>query len=272
MRNLTRIVEKVYNQPWLIKPSYHENIIRILETHIQETPMEDDFEEPELPEPDFINGVAVIPIYGIIGKHLSLMEQMCGGMDINWLTEELKKKRDDTNCTSIVLYFNSPGGTVIGVPELGDLIAEIATIKPIVAYTDADMCSGAYWLASQCTSIFSTKSATIGSIGVYSIYIDKTRRLENEGVKINAISAGKYKLTGASFRVLSDEEKAILQAGVDKIYVEFLNAVSKRKIPNEYCQGQVFDGMEALQYGLTDGLVTDIDEVITSLQADNTSK
>jgi protease-4 len=124
-------------------------------------------------------------------------------------------------------------------------------------------CSGALWLAMSCGSFYCTESSDVGSVGVYSVYLDESAALEKEGVKVNAISAGKYKLTGASFQPMTADDRKMLQDGVDKIYAQFKAAVTRnRAIADEYLQGQVYDGEDAVKYGFCDGLVESITDLL----------
>jgi protease-4 len=167
----------------------------------------------------------------------------------------------DDSVSRIMFDFQSPGGTVGGIPELGRKIANSA--KPTIGWTDSQCCSGAYWLASQCERFYTSESCDVGSIGVYMALLDESRALENEGIKINAISAGKFKLAGAPFKPLTDEERKMFQAGVDKIYTQFKEAVSRnRSLPDSVMQGQVYDGQEAADLGLSDGMLENIQEAL----------
>ena len=86
--------------------------------------------------------------------------------------------------------------------------------------------------------------------------------MENDGIKMNAISAGKYKLLGAYWKPMTDEERAILQARVDSIHRDFKDAVlNRREVDEQQMEGQIFNGEEAARIGLIDGLVEGIDEL-----------
>lgn len=119
------------------------------------------------------------------------------------------------------------------------------------------------WLASQCQQFYCSGSSYVGSIGVWTAYLDMSKAMKKEGVNMQAISAGKFKLMGAYWKPLTDEEKAILQTRVDKIHAQFKDAIlSRRQISDEFMQGQIFDGREACEIGLCDGEVDDIEELI----------
>jgi protease-4 len=263
----------------MVIPSTHETIRKQLELHLGgKYAMPDMPDDPEDEEDDGVeidpeeltqpeSKITIIVVDGIIGKHLGMLEVECGGCDLDTVSEQLDEAADDANIETIIMYFNTPGGTVCGVPELAAKIDEVTKKKKCIAYTDVLCASAGYYLASQCTAVFASPSSTIGSIGVYSIYLDETRAIEDAGIKVNAISAGKYKLTGASFKPMTDEERAMIQSDVDKIYNEFKLAVtSKREVVDDDMQGQVFDGVTAVSKNLVDGTVTSLKELVTFLQ------
>jgi signal peptide peptidase SppA len=281
MKNLYRIQDALYNRVWAILPSTHASMVKQFESHIQGKladftipDTDEDNEENDLEEASVntnSNPTAVICVDGIIGKHLSMLETMCGGVDVDSIASQLKEAAADNNVQNIVLYFNTPGGTVTGVKELAQLISQIDAIKPVYGYTDTLCASAGYWLASQCRAFYCSPSADVGSVGVYCLLLDESRALDKEGFTVNAISAGKYKLSGASFRPLTDEERNMFQADVNKTYSEFKFSVSsKRTIADENMQGWVFDGETATTNGYADGNINSLDEFITLLTTEPT--
>jgi signal peptide peptidase SppA len=262
MKSYPQIFSKVYEQPWLITPVQHRAIRRQLEAHIAGvTPAPEDGDGDEPPGMSIDGSTAIIPVHGVIGKHLSMLETLCGGVDCDTVAAMLDAAVGEDSVKSILLDFRSPGGTVTGVPELARKIQNCP--KPTMAFTDSQCCSGALWLAMACQSFYCTESADVGSVGVYSVYLDESAALAMEGIKVNAITAGKFKMTGASFKPMTDEEKTMLQEGVDKIYNQFKEAVTlNRQIADENLQGQVFDGEDACKIGFCDGLVDDITELL----------
>lgn len=283
MKNLYRIQDALYNRPWAIMPSTHRSMVKQFEAHIEGkmagyfTPDDDEDEEDELEEANVIDPTAtvdpttVICVDGIIGKHLSSLETMCGGVDCDSIAAQLRDASADNNVKNIVLYFNTPGGTVTGVKELAQLISDVDAIKPVYGYTDTLCASAGYWLASQCRAFYCSPSADIGSVGVYCLLLDESRALDKEGLTVNAISAGKYKLSGASFKPMTDEERTMFQNDINKTYTEFKSVVtSKRTIADENLQGWCFDGETSLTNGYADGNVNSLDEFITLLTTEPT--
>ena len=228
-------------------------------------------EPPEMPEDEdecegeIVGGTftRMIPVFGILGKHLDNMEMACGGCSIDRVSAMLSEADADPECARIIMAFHSPGGTVTGIPELAAKIKDVSSRKPIIAYTDGQCCSAALWLASQADTFLVSPSACVGSVGVYNLILDESRAMEMEGLKVQAVSDGKFKLTGAPFKPLNDEEKAMLQARVDGIGVAFRAALTaSREIAPEDMQGQTFTGLEAVAKGFADGLADDLDEVL----------
>jgi len=206
---------------------------------------------------------AVIPVHGILGKHLSAMEMDCGGCSLDRVAAFLESATSSPRIGRIVLNIGSPGGTVTGTPELAAKIAEARKVKPVVAFTDTEACSGALWIGSQADQFWCTESASVGSVGVRMILMECSAQLDREGIKVNPIFSGKFKLAGASFKPLTPEEREMFQSESDRIYADFKAAVtSVRGCDDVYLQGQVFRGEEATRIGMVTGTVDDLDMVL----------
>jgi len=272
--NYPRIANRIYRQPWAILPSMHESIRRQFEAHIAkgakaDMPNDSDpTEDQNETQPQATNGIGIIPIYGVLGSKLGLMETMCGGVDVEDVGEQLKAFRDNPDIACILLDIASPGGCVTGIPELAQLISDCDKVKPVYAYSSDQTCSAAYWLASQARAFVVSPSSSIGSVGCYIYLEDHTRELEIAGVKPNPIvsESSPLKLAGADFKPLTDTERAMFQADVDGMYTQFVGAINaKRQCNAEFLKGQVVDGTKAVEVGLADGLANDMEEMLTIL-------
>ncbi len=254
------ILEIVHHQPWLITPSSHASISRLLDSKLAgiKADLAEDF-GLEIPQMEITaDGLALIPVMGVLGKGLSQIEKSCGAMDTTDIEEMIGKAEADPNVKGVLFVIDSPGGSVSGIPELGRVIASMK--KNSVAWIDGMACSAAYWIASQCDAIYGSESSVAGSIGVYMPWMDQTRRYEANGVKVDIIknSEGTYKAAGYPGTALTEEQRANLQASVDQVFAMFSSAVtSKRKrVQADTMRGQTFMGSEAFNVGLIDGVVT----------------
>ncbi len=256
MKKFPNCIQKLFYEPLVITPAKHAALCRVLEARMGGQPnasMMDDEEGDD--EDDFGYGAygtdAVIPVHGVLTNHASDIPASSCGCGL------------DRVSAMVVFEFNTPGGGVTGIPELASKIAAITT-KETVGFTDSECCSGGIWLGMQCQTFYATPSASVGSIGVWCAYLDISKQMKKAGENMQAISAGKFKLLGAYWKPLSDEEKAMVQTGVDKIYAQFKDAVlTRREVPDAAMQGQIFDGQEACEAGLCDGLVSGLDEILS---------
>lgn len=206
--------------------------------------------------------IAVIPIHGTIAYRADSFEASSGGTSTELIGRRLASAIADDGIKAVLLDLDSPGGSVEGVPELASQLAKATAVKPVVAHVNALAASAGYWLASQATEILCTVSGMAGSIGVYALFIDESEGLAQDGIKVNAISAGDNKLEGAPWIPMSEDTRAFLQGQVDAVYRDFLAAVAKGRgvtvadVKKHYGQGRVFDAKTALGFGMIDGIRT----------------
>jgi signal peptide peptidase SppA len=267
---LGHVLQRVYCDPWMIRPSVHVLITEIVRSHVSGTAHAADGAATDgtfadAPEFDVRDGVAIIPVRGIVGKGVSALETTSGICDVDDVSALLDMADSDPAIEAKVLAFDTPGGTVTGVPELGAQIRRSAGVKPVVAFTDSEAASAGYWLASQADAVYATQSANVGSIGVYLALLDSNRAHELAGLRVEMISAGKHKGAGYPGTSLSDEQRAELQGRVTYLHDEFKASVraARGAIPDAAMEGQCFIGPQAVAAGLVDSIVDGIGAAVT---------
>jgi signal peptide peptidase SppA len=208
------------------------------------------------------DGTGVIPIAGVIGKGLSPIEKMTGAVDVNAIAEAIDEYCMNPQVTRIAFQVSSPGGTVTGVEELANKVRNIS--KPTMAYTDSEMASAAYWVASAADKVVASPSSTVGSIGVYMTIADMTEMAKAQGIKMVVIKSGKFKGAGIPGTSLSEEQIANLQDSVDAIHADFKASVlqTRKLVKAEDMEGQVFSGKQAAQRNLVTGLADSFSEAV----------
>ena len=262
-----KIYQSLFHEPWLIDPIAHQSMQKTLIARINSTegimPQKADMREKErlnsngekVREYKMIGDVAHISVTGVLGKKLSMMESMCGGFDMNKLADMVKMAADDEKVKSIVIDMDSPGGTVTGTYETAMMIAEAAKVKPVYGFTEKVAASAAYWLLSQCTHIFTTPSAMLGSIGVYMAFM-------KGGEDMELIKSGKFKAMG--LKELTEEERDLLQERVTDTHLKFKKEVSaKRPVTDDIMEGLTYTGEQSIENGLADSLVMNFDEMMS---------
>jgi len=259
--NLTNIMQAVYAEPWLILPAQHAVIRRIVESHITGAAhlpdgcasLFADKKPEERPPYTMLGNVAIVPIIGTLGMRVGSLEKSSGMCDFLDVQLALEDAQNDPRTEAIVLAIDSPGGMVTGTPETAAAVAGYAVRYPVVAHTDSLMASAAYWIAAPSAMILATESALVGSIGVYSSFMDESRAYEMEGYKTELFKTGEYKGMGMPGLPLTDAHKAHMQASVDAIFDDFKAVVNlHRTAKPDAMQGQTFRGKGAITAGLID--------------------
>lgn len=129
---------------------------------------------------------------------------------------------------------------------------------------DSNCYSAAYAFASSADKISVTPTGGAGSIGVISMHADVSKLLDDFGVKITLITAGKHKADGNPFESLSDDVRKDIQADVDAFRDDFVALVARNRGIDE----QTVRDTEARCYSAKDALALNlIDEVATPAKA-----
>lgn len=214
------------------------------------------------------NGVALVRVFGPLVKGYDDFTCWCYGlMSMDRLQSAVHEIAARMDVSSVVFHFNSPGGMTQGTPETAALIAHLGDSKLTLAFTDALCCSAAYWMASECRLVFATPSASVGSIGTYLAFYDWTEYLTKAGIKLELFARGTYKAMGIAGKPLTDEQRALLDARIDKINGKFLAAVRAARpgVKDETMQGQTFDGEEGVEAKLVDHTVGGLHDLVAQL-------
>lgn len=215
-------------------------------------------------------GVAVIPVIGSIEQRASMWTWLFGGSSVEQISADLKAALADPNVSGILLEFDSPGGTVAGVPELAKQIRSARGQKPILAHANAEAASAAYYLASQADEVSVTPSGQVGSIGVVYLHTDMTGMADQQGVKFQIFRSQDRKADVNPYEPLSAAAAEDIQAKVDAYDAMFVRdvargrGVSVDRVRSDYGSGRMFMAADALAAGMVDRVET-FDEALARL-------
>lgn len=264
---------------WAIEPDKLREIQAIYATHLRGDKIDVPALEARLGRP-LANeqqrytvepgGVALLPMSGIIAPKANLFMQVSGGLSTQMATKQLESAIADPRVKAVVLAIDSPGGNVIGTPEMAAAVRAMSAIKPIVTHSDGALASAAYWIGSAANAVYlSGPTVQAGSIG---IVIDRSFN-PNATTREESIVAGKYKRVVKANEPLSDEARAIVQADVDYVYSLFVDDVAAfrnttaDRVLEYMADGRVFRGQQAIDAGLVDGIYT-LDALLESMASD----
>ncbi|HHL40212.1 MAG TPA: signal peptide peptidase SppA [Deltaproteobacteria bacterium] len=197
-------------------------------------------------EGGFGDKVAVVTIEGLIAD----------STETTRLLGELAR-RDDVK--AVVLRINSPGGGVGPSQEIHREVQKLKQKKKVVASMGALAASGGYYIASAAHMIVANPGTITGSIGVIIEFVNARELLARIGLKGVVIKSGPFKDAGSPVREMTDEEKRLLQAVVDDVHSQFVDAVAEgrgleRAEVEKLADGRIFSGLQAKALGLVDRL------------------
>lgn len=273
------ILRAIYETPWAILPDRLAMILSIVhERAAGNRPTLDELEARLAagrddhglhagPHTRTSGSVAVLPVLGVLSQRGGITEASEPLASTAQLGQALRQLVADPSVGAIVLDVDSPGGSVFGVQELGDEIFKARGQKPVTAVANSLAASAAYWIASAADELVVTPGGEVGSIGVFAAHQDISAALEMAGVKVNLISAGRYKTEGNPYEPLDEEARGAIQARVNDFYGAFTAAVARNRgvrvadVRGGFGEGRVVGAKEAVALGMADRVAT-LDSVI----------
>jgi len=173
--------------------------------------------------------------------------------------EILAKIADDDDVKALIVWINSPGGSVVGSEILYESLRSIAAKKPVVAEMAGVAASGGYIAALGADYIVARSNTVTGSVGVIMEYPDVSGLLEQFGVEMQVIRSSGIKGGVSPFRPANPEELAAQEALIDETFAWFKALVAERRNLSgsallDVTTGGVFSGRRAVENGLIDAL------------------
>lgn len=265
---IPRVWSLLKSTVWAIQPEKLEEIITVLQLKASgvEVPYEAATERP----PERRQGVAVLPLVGVIGQRMNIFMKFSGGTSTELFARDLRALMADPEVGAVLIDIDSPGGGVFGVPELAQEIFENRGKKPIVGVANSFSASAAYWIGSAVDELVVTPSGEVGSIGVYALHTEFSEADARDGIRNTFIKAGRLKTAGNELEPLGEEARAYLQSGVDRYYDMFTAAVAKYRgkkvgeVREGFGEGGMVGAHDAVKMGMADRVGT-FDETLARL-------
>ncbi len=177
------------------------------------------------------------------------------------IVDEINNYADDSSVKAILIRIDSPGGGVVASQEIFNAVlnARKQGKKKVVISMGSVAASGGYYIAAAGDRIVANPGTLTGSIGVKMEFANIEKLLDKIGVRGMVVKAGEYKDMGSPFREMTEPEKKLLQAVIDDVHSQFIEAVAKgRNLPEAdvkaIADGRIFTGRQALQLKLVDQL------------------
>ncbi|WP_348767052.1 signal peptide peptidase SppA [uncultured Salinisphaera sp.] len=212
--------------------------------------------EAQQPAPATESRIAVVVVEGGIVDG----ESVPGSAGGDTIARMIADARRDDHVAALLLRVNSPGGSVTASERIRrevELTRQAG--KPVVVSMAGVAASGGYWISMNADQIWAEPATITGSIGIFGIVPTFAKPLNDLGIHTDGI--GTTPLSGALRldQPLSEPVKAMLQAGVEHGYDEFVGRVAsarnmQEQAVREIAQGRVWSGIDAERIGLVDHL------------------
>lgn len=176
------------------------------------------------------------------------------------LAREIRDARLNDAIKSVVVRVNSPGGSAIASELAWREMVLLQQVKPVVISMGEQAASGGYYISAPADYIFSDKSTLTGSIGVFGMIPNIKNLLNNRlGITIDNAYTSPSAMAVNILSPLSEQQRAILNKSVDRIYETFTGHVAEgRNLPIDkvldIAEGRVWSGLTAKEIGLVDAI------------------
>lgn len=211
------------------------------------------------PKDDSGNIVAVYYAYGDIVNTPSSgisTEEIASSVVIR----DLEKLADDDDVKAVVLRVNSGGGSAYASEQIWHQVMNIKSKKPIVVSMGGMAASGGYYISCAADYIFAEPTTLTGSIGIFGMIPEVSELVtEKIGLHSETVKTNKFADFGDLTRPMNENEKAVMQAYVNRGYELFTKRCADGRGMEQdsikaVAEGRVWTGLHALELGLVDQL------------------
>ncbi len=211
------------------------------------------------PKDDSGNIVAVYYAYGDIVNTPSSgisSEEIASSVVIR----DLEKLAADDDVKAVVLRVNSGGGSAYASEQIWHQVMNIKSKKPIVVSMGGMAASGGYYISCAADYIFAEPTTLTGSIGIFGMIPEVSELVtEKIGLHSETVKTNKFADFGDLTRPMNENEKAVMQASVNRGYELFTKRCADGRGMEQdsikaVAEGRVWTGLHALELGLVDQL------------------
>lgn len=170
-----------------------------------------------------------------------------------------EKLEEDNNVQAVVVWVDSPGGTVVGGEQLYLNIKRLNEKKPVVVVMRSLAASAGYMATLGADRIYARRGTLTGSIGVVMQAAELTEMADKLGITPITIKSGVNKASPNPLEKMTPENRDALEQVVSDFYATFVDMVAEeRELERDrviaLADGRVFTGPQALEAGLIDAL------------------
>lgn len=207
------------------------------------------------------DAVAVVRVEGTIlpgeAPPPTLFSETGGAAYSTSIIERLKQADSNNNVKAVVLFVDSPGGSVFASDEIALQVQ--AMNKPVIASMGSLAASGGYYVSAPTDEIWASPHTLTCSIGVISQFLNFEEFAQEWGITAVTVKSGQFKDTGNPFREFTAEDRVLWQDLINEAYAAFVLVVAEGRGMSEadvraIADGRICSGRQAQEMGLVDEL------------------
>jgi protease-4 len=211
------------------------------------------------PKREYRNKIAVIYAEGEITGSTDMPYFAAQKNITETLAKKLRELENNEEVRAVVMRVNSPGGDAYVSEQIWRQVATLNQKKPVVVSMGSVAASGGYYISCAARKIVAESNTLTGSIGIFGIYPNISGLLGKLDLTTDVVKTNKYADLGEMSRPMTDEERALIQAYIERGYELFLSRCAEgrhmsRDSIDAIAQGRVWTGEQALNLGLVDEL------------------
>ncbi len=173
------------------------------------------------------------------------------------LSEAIRKARLDSTIKAVVLRVNSPGGSALASEVIWREVVLTKKVKPVIVSMGDVAASGGYYISCPADRVFASRNTITGSIGVFGLMFNGEELMNKIGISVDGVQTNAHSNIGSQYKKMTQEEKDVIQKGVEDIYGVFIGHVSEGRgttpaLIDSIGQGRVWSGVNAIEIGLID--------------------
>ncbi len=203
-----------------------------------------------------VTGVGTI-VRGASGKSFN---PIFGGdmMGSETIAKAFRDARSSRGVKAVIFRVDSGGGSAVASEVIRQEMVRTAEQMPVVVSMSNAAASGGYWISCGAQKVIADPGTITGSIGVFAGHMNAdVFWREKLGVTFGRTDAGRNANFYGELENWTDDQRAIVERMLDRIYNDFLERVAASRGMSEddvdaIGRGRVWTGEQALERGLID--------------------
>lgn len=181
-------------------------------------------------------------------------------LEDNHRDQVIEKLADNDQVKALIVYINSPGGSIVGGEGIYNAIKKVSEKKPVVSVMGSVAASGGYMAAVAGDHIIAHNGTLTGSIGVLFQAAEITELAKKIGVNFITFKSSPYKAVPLATEKLPKGANKVIGSLVKDSYNFFVEIVDTEremlttKEVLALADGRVFTGRQAKEVRLVDAI------------------